>query len=510
MATRPEPVLCRTGAVVAGATLALCGAGGAWAQAETPRSWLIVPRVSATQTFTDNADLSAVGQAEQFTEISPGVRAQVNTARLKAYVDYALRTFVAAQDSRRNHTQNALNASGTLEAWEKWLYLDASATVAQQSISAFGTASTGGANVNANSTETSTFRFSPYARGRLLGNSEYTLRYSRTETRSKTGALAGIVSDDYSAQIRGLVTGPLGWVVDATQQSNAYSGGNTFRSERVTGRLTYRFDPELTAFVSSGSDKNNYGSSQSQSYTTFGWGFDWTPTERTKVAVSRERRSFGDSHSIALSHRTALTALRFSDTRNVSVVPNTTGSVTQGTYYDLLSTQLATLYPDPVARNQAVTALLQQSGISPTASITNGFLASQLSIQRRQELSLVLNGLRNTVTYTLFQADSQSIGNAGAATSDDLSLANTIKSRGMSSNFSHRLTSLTSVNMLSSWMRNVGTNGGLSTTTRVFNVTVSSRLTAKTTGSVGLRNTVSEGTTAYRENAVLGTLTATF
>lgn len=76
--------------------------------------------------------------------------------------------FYTADPSQNNNTQNSLNAFGTLEAVENWLFIDASGNIYQQSISAFGAApiSPGvNTNVNSNITETSTYQVSPYIRG---------------------------------------------------------------------------------------------------------------------------------------------------------------------------------------------------------------------------------------------------------------------------------------------------------------------------------------------------------
>ncbi len=80
----------------------------------------------------------------------------------------------------------------------------------------------------------------------------------------------------------------------------------------------------------------------------------------------------------------------------------------------------------------------------------------------------------------------------------------------MSSNLSHRLSPLTTLNMLTSVSRSDGTTAQ-STTSRVFNLNASTRLGVRTTGTMGLRSTRTEGgALPYRENAVLATITATF
>ena len=312
-------------------------------------------------------------------------------------------------------------------------------------------------------------------------------------------------------QVNGALTGPISWSLNGSRQVSAYGTGIRSEGDRLGARLNYRYDPELSAFFTAGTESNNYSTVTKTNYSNAGFGGDWSPTDRTKLSASRERRSFGNSHAITFSHRTPLTAWRFTDSRNVTLLPNQAGSTSLGTYYDLFFSQLASSIPDPVARAQQVNTLLQQSSISPTALITSGFLTSRLSVQRRQELSFTLSGLRNTITYTLFQTDSQSLSAGGVSVADDFSRSALLKTRGFSSNFSHRVTPFTSLNLLSSWNHVSGSTAGLTTTQRVFNLNVSSRFTAKLNGTLGLRATTFDGSgNAYRENAVLGTITAQF
>ncbi len=476
------------------------------------RAWSVLPRVGVTQTFTDNVDLSGTAkQADQLTEIAPGIRVQGETARIKAYVDYALRNFVSANDSRRNRSQNALTSFGTFEAVDKWLFIDASGSISQQTISAFGTQSPSAANTNANSTETATFRISPYVKGRISTFADYNVRYSRSETRSGSALAANVDSDDFTAQINGTFTGPLSWSLNGSRQVIAYGSGIKNEADRLGSRLNYRYDAELSAFISLGTEANNYSTAGKKSYSNAGFGGEWAPTDRTKLTASRERRSFGNSHSIAFTHRTPLSAWRFTDSRSVTALPNQSSSTGLGTYYDLFNSQLVSTVPDPVARAQQVNNLLLQSGIAPNAVITQGFLTSRLSVQRRQDLSFTLNGLRNTVTYTLFQTDSQTLSAGGASIADDFSRSASLKTRGMSSNFSHRLTPFSSLNMLSSWSRVSGSADGLTSVQKTFNINVSSRFSPKLNGTLGVRATIFDGSgNAYRENAVLGTVTAQF
>lgn len=485
-------------------------ADGAKTDPTPRRAWAIVPRMSATETFTDNAVVTAgARQSDQITQLSPGVRVEATTGRLKAYADYSLNYFTSAKGTQASRTTNSLNSFGTFEAIDRWLFLEASGVITQQNISAFGAQTAGTATVSTNSTETSTFRLSPYVRGRLANFAEYEARYTLSDTRASSALASGVKSNEASFKLRGLsVPFGFGWSVDGSHQEVAYGNGRRTDADLVRAILSYRFDPQIQVRASLGAESNNYSSATKESRSTFGYGADWSPTERTQLSVFRERRFFGNGHTITFNHRLPLTVFRFTDTRDVSVLPNQMANVGLGTYYDMLFAQLANSIPDPVARAQQVNAQLQQAGISPTAAITAGFLTSQATVRRRQEFSLVLNGLRNTVTYTFFQSDQQSV-RTGATVADDFSTATSIKQRGMSSNFSHRLSPLTSINALTSVSRSEG-NTGQSTTSRVFNLNATTKIGIRTNASIGLRATRTEGVTPYRENAMLATITAQF
>ncbi|WP_287670504.1 hypothetical protein [Accumulibacter sp.] len=92
-------------------------------------------------------------------------------------MSYAFTEQIYARESSSNGHQNALTAIGTLEAIDDWLYIDATGSISQQYLSAFGAISPSNANVNRNQTETSSYSISPYIKGRFLTSTEYFLRY---------------------------------------------------------------------------------------------------------------------------------------------------------------------------------------------------------------------------------------------------------------------------------------------------------------------------------------------
>lgn len=474
-------------------------------------AWIIKPRISLTETWTDNANLNQGTNSKQsdlITEVAPGIQVQARTARLKGYLDYSLRGQQYAQNTNSARTQNSLNAFGTLEAIDNWLFLDFSGVIAQQSVSAFGTQSTSNTAVNSNSTETSTYRLSPYVRGQFGGFTEYLLRYNASTTRSDASAASGIDISQLSGQLKGSTPFQrLKWTIDGNQQTTDYSTGRTTEAEIYRGMLTYSLFPQFRVSASGGWESNNYASAVQESRSTHGYGFDWNPTERTQFSVFKERRFFGDGHNISFSHRFPMSSIQYTNTRDVVVLPDQFGSVGRGTVYDQYY-QLFSGIADPVVRANFVNAFLAAYGINPNSQVISSFMSSQASVQRREQLSYVIYGARNSVTLMANRSESQSLL-ATSVGNDDFSKSTTIRQSGLSVSFAHRLSEISNLNLLLSRQESTGgTGSSLKATTTMYQVNVSTKLGAKTTGSLSVRRSeFDNSTTPYTENALIGVVT---
>lgn len=464
-------------------------------------AWIIKPRISLTETWTDNANLNQGTNSKQsdfITEVAPGIQIQARTARLKGYLDYSLRGQQYVQNTNSARTQNSLNAFGTLEAIDNWLFLDFSGVIAQQSVSAFGTQSPSNTSVNSNSTETSTYRVSPYVRGQFGGIAEYLLRYNVSTTQSDSSTATGIDISQFSGQLKGSTPFQLlKWTIDGNQQTTKYSTGRSTDAETYRGMLTYSLFPQFRVSASAGWESNNYASAAQESRNTHGYGFDWNPTERTQFSVFKERRFFGDGHNISFSHRFPTSGIQYTDTRDVTVLPDQFGYIGRGRLYDQYY-QLFSNISDPTVRAFMLNALLATYPLS-------SFVSSQASVQRRQQLSYVVYGARNSLTLMANRNESQSLL-ATSVGNDDFSKSTTIRQSGLSVNFAHRLSEISNLNLLLS--RQESTGSSLKATTTMYQVNVSTKLGAKTTGSLSVRRSeFDNSTTPYTENALIGVVT---
>ncbi len=476
------------------------------------RAWTITPRVSISETFTNNVGLTNTGQqSEQITEISPGVQISVDSARLKAYLDYSLVEVFYAQTSSPRQSQNSLNSFGTFEAVENWAFVDFGGIISRRAVSAFGSQAVNNVSLSSNQSEVSSYSLAPYVRGRLGESVSYEARYGRAVTSSDAALVSDVTTDDGSFKVKGgSAFRSLGWSGDLTRQSVDYSFGRSTESDRINLGLSYSISSQVDVFVNLGREANNYTTFSKENYSTGGLGIVWSPSEATRLSAFGDHRSFGNAHSVSLDHRTARTAWKYSDTKDVAATPNQEAFGSLGSVYDLLFAQFATIQPDLILRAQLVNAYLQANGISPNANVSGSFLTSALSLQRRQDLSFALLGVRDTITFFASRSKTSRLDTLSTAF-DDFTTSQIVRQRGFSVNYAHRLSPDYSLGALLSQQHTLGSLNSQDTTLRTILINVVAKVGRQSSASVGLRRTVSGGTgSTYSETAVTANLNARF
>jgi len=493
----------------------------------------IVPRVSVTQTYTNNALLQGNGGSSDFiTQLSPGIRISSNGGRIRGSLDYSLSEFLYANNSRGRQSQNSLSALGSAELVDNWAFLDMAASISQQAVSAFGTASVNAATVNGNSTETSVFRLSPYVRGRLAGVADYEARYSLTTNRSQSTVVSDVNSSVLSLKLTGVGALPGGgWSLQADSQSTDYSAGRSTTSRRINGQVSYPFNTEWSGYASVNHESNNFAAAATQAdnsaalgvrwapYEEFRVGIDrdtrgftglsmnWAPSKRASLSVVREQRLFGETHNIALAYRTPNTAWTFIDSRSVGTgQPSNSGSVS---LYDLLTASFASSETDPVKRAQ-YDAFLLANGIRPGATAIGGFLSSSVSLQRQQQLSFALFGARSTVSVVATRSSNTRLDTVSAVV-DDFTTSSVVGQTGLALNVSHRLSARSVLSLAAAQQRSSGSVGQAGNSLRSYNINLSHQFSRDMTGAIGARRAVFDSNIApYSETAVTGTLSVQF
>jgi len=487
----------------------------AWAQAEggggARTGWYLVPRLSVTETYTDNLKLSSSGQdAALITNISPGISISSNSGRLRGSLDYALNGLIYSKTQQAGQVQNALSARATLDAWENRLFLDAQASVSRQTISAFGQSSNDSSLANGNSTEVASLSMSPYLRGQLAGLARYELRGTVSETRTKDSLLGDASNRSGSLQLVGLRGGSLlNWSASLSKQSSHAKTGRETGNSSGTASLLIRPDFEWGAGLVVGRERNDYTTLSQQTSTTYGLNANWTPTPRTKFALDWTHHNYGNAHSLSFEHRMARSVWRYSDSQSLNTggAQNSAGLQTN---YELFFIQFATIEPDPVLRDVLVRAFLRNLGLSPNAWANSGFLSASNSLSRNRQFSFSLQGLRTTMTLMANRSQNSRLA-IDPLLGDDLSKAGRVQQRVYAINVAHQLTPTDTVNIALTQQRSSGDLANQGNDLKSLTANWSARLGARTSLQLGLRhNRFNAQLLSYRENAAIATLVQQF
>ena len=463
-------------------------------QAPDVRGLAIVPHISISETYTDNYRLAAENeQSELITQVSPGLRLSSNFGRIKGFVDYSLASIAYARNSASNNFQNSLLASMNAEAVENWAYLDINGSVSQQSVSAFGTRSVDSQLVDANRAEVSTFSVSPYVRGRLADVANYEVRLVHTASNSDVSNASDSTTTSGQMQISGNRRA-LGWSANASRQVVDFSASRQTENDRLNGALSYAVIPELVLSVRGGREFTNVTSVDKRSSSTSGLGLAWTPTDRTTISADRERRFFGNSHTISFRHRMPRSAWTFSSSRGISSESDPV-FVNLGTWNDLISAL------DAITGDQFRRDLIARGG-SPTDPIIGQFLKSSVSVQRGQNMSFALLGLRDTITFSASRSEHRRLDNVMPNIFDDFSSTDVIRQRGLSLRLAHRLTPQSSLDVGVAREKTTGTLASQAVTLRSINVNWSTKLGQRTGLTLGMRRALFDSSSS--PYAVLG------
>ncbi|MFZ4535381.1 TIGR03016 family PEP-CTERM system-associated outer membrane protein [Propionivibrio sp.] len=478
-------------------------------------NWTITPTLAFSATATDNLNLSSTNQESSLIfNINPGINIAASGGdRFKLRLAYGMNNLGYTNDpSRNNNIQNNLNASATLEAVENWLFIDANANIYQQAISPFGAAplsSSVNTNVNSNITETSNYQISPYIRGSFGSFADYQLRYSLSSTGSQAGNAYESTTQTWLGSMEGKTRlANLGWSAYVNSQSIDQGNLRTTEDNRVNVALTYQITPQFNVSLIGGREEQNFINRQKQSNSSNGYGFAWSPTERTKMEFRRVDRFFGPSNTFSFSHRTARTAWTMSASKEATSTQSQ-GSVGLGANNDLLviifsadprCSSLPPAQKDACANNLALNA--------PGSQLQGGFQTNQAVVQQLRLISFALLGVRNTVTFSATQNNTQNLTAfnqvvpIGSGPSQ-----NNVDQIGASVNWSHQLSPQSTLGATIARSNSKGTGlNNLETTQQGISLNFSTQLGAKTNAGLSARRVSSDGTTNYTENALTGTL----
>lgn len=482
--------------------LGMLAAGGSVAQSSG-----FTPTLSASSSFSEVKGRSTAQQDSQFiTQISPGFRWAGRAGRLQGTIDYTLNAKFYSKQDEADTRQNALAATLRGELVEDWFFVDGRASIAQEAVTPFGRPVTSSPAANDNATEVRQFSLSPYIRGRVFGTATYEARWTAARVRGARKEASNSDTDTASISLNNAAASKLGWGLAATRQRVDFGSGANSANDRINAQVSWAVDVDLRLGLTGGRESTDIVGGTSRSYDNWGWTLRWTPSPRTDLSVLSERRYFGNSHSLSLTHRMRRSSLIYNDTRGSSSGSGAFGIGRPVSLYSVYFDLFASQEPDPVLRDQLVRSFLSSIGQDPSALVSGGFLTSAVSLQRRQNLGLAIQGVRTNISLQAFRGYTRSLQTSGGAQQ-----AQPVQQSGFLTSISYRLTPTSALSLSGSRQRTVSDGTQPESDNQSANLSWSSVLGPHVSTSIALRHTDFNGlSNSYRETAATASLNVRF
>jgi uncharacterized protein (PEP-CTERM system associated) len=493
--------------------VAMCCIAAAPAFAE---NWRTSASASATETYTTNVDYAPQGQTtDDFaTTLSAAFSIHGEGARVKLDGTIAASWLLYAGQTQNNSIAPSVNLSGRVEAIEKFAFVEASANVSTSFLSPFGPQPASLVNATNNRYISETYTVSPYIKG-VLGstNISYQVRDDNYWTAASSfGNSSNKVPNTYANQLNAYMnsgTNPFGWRLEynrfyydngiqiGNDGTNVNPGNYTLQTVRLI--VPYQIDPQLQVSGRVGYEKDQFPTTSNQG-TIYGAGMQWNPTDRTQAGGFWEHQFFGSSYSWQISHRLPNAAISANFTRGLTSFPQLALVIPAGTTVaQFLDAAFTTRIPDPVARAIAVEEFLAQTGLPPTLAAPVNFYGTSITLQNVESVSLVLIGVRNSVTFTVFNVVSDAISGQGSVLPPALQFGQNNTQTGAGVSYSYQLSGFTNLVASASYSRtttNQTSLNDLRSNNGNAGLTLSTKFGPKTTGSAGITYSIFQPTGA--------------
>lgn len=491
--------------------LVACSAGAA--------KWDITPSISAEERYTDNVGLApdASKRGEWITKITPGISVAANGAQLRFNAIYDPDVVYYARGQYDTQVYQRGNAVGTAELAKKLLFLDFGAKADQYNASLQAPQAANNANATGNLATVSSYYASPYLRQDFGSNVQGEARFTGSVVNSDDRTqLANSVADRVDLRLNsGAAYKLFTWNVDYFRENDVYEDEqNNILSQVIKANAKRLITSTVGLIAQVGYDRYRVGPETLEG-TAWNAGFDWTPSPRTRFAVTAGRRFYGDDYSLDLSHRTrrttwsAVYSQNITTTRAEFFAPDPTRTA------GYLNTLFSSQYSDPVAREKAVQDFIARTSLPPGLVAQTNFFTSELILVKRWQASVGVLGARNVVLAYLYREtrEALTVGAQSTATAGDFALGDTVTQTGVSSQWNWRMTARNSWNMSAGYNRNEFSGANRVDNVKYVGMGLSRQIEPKLVGALNYRRQQSDSNALvgnYTENAVFATIQKRF
>jgi uncharacterized protein (PEP-CTERM system associated) len=497
----------RRAASVSCLPLALAAGGSlpSIANAQSPGS-AVSAGVETRLSYNINSRLGGWDGAEWIGEVSPSIRWQRRSGRVVGSLDYGLTLIERSRQEPGSDLTNRLAANFSAEAIPGHFYIDGSASIAQQSNSAFGLQSVGtSGSDNPNRTEVGAATLSPVLRGVLAGAVNVEARLNASAVNTRRSLVGDNIQTGGSLSMSSALPGTLvTWGLLARSTETDYRVGRTTSADSATATLGWQADADLSLSARGGTESQDVEEFESQRTNTWGVGANWRPSPRTRLQADLDDRYFGRGYAVIAEYRLPRTSFSWSSNRDTS---SGAGSRFEAiTQFQQLMALFAVDIPDPAAREAFVRDQLAALGIDPLQVVQPGFVTAAVSVSERHQLSWAWSGRRlsfaaqaNRTTRTVIDAAASEVAREP------------VRQHGYSANVSYRFSPTSNLTATGSRQMIKATSTQPSNDLKSATLSWTEQLGRRTNASLSTRYTVfNSATDPYREAAITASLVMRF
>lgn len=459
-------------------------------QSTNAAEWSLKPNLTLTGTFSDNIRRATRGneQSDLVTQINPGLALTSTGPSLTLNTQYTMQNLLYARNAQNNAIRHNLTGNAHTELIKDQFFIDAVTSARQQYTNTLGPQVLNNFNITNNRANVRRFSISPYLKNRFQGWASSEVRYTHGIVTTSAVGLANNQTDTLSLSLdSGHSFTALRWGLRYNKQKSSY--GNTLRTinnQTYAANLGYMITPRFLLNATAGYEKSDYLSIGRQPQGShYSAGFTWSPSQRTSVDASIGRRFFGNSFSLHTRHRSRKTIWNL------------------GYSEDITSTQ---------------SQLLMNTGLP--AQILPGpanFFTNRIFLQKSLTASSTINGLRNSVSFNLFDSSrtaqtSQTL-NLGVLGALNQNLSDQSKQLGGNATWSSHISPNTTTNLTLGYTKNSFPTAGITSDNKNLKFGITGKIQADLGYSISLLHNQYNSNlpnSASKENSFTASMTMQF
>ena len=372
--------------------------------------WRITPSIQVVEEYSDNVVLVPADQRQSdfISQINPSLTLDVHGPRADFQGKYTIQNVIYARERDRNNSNNLLAAGGKGAIIQDWLFLEGQADIDRQSVSGQDLRGIDPNTDNRNTTESRTYRVSPYIRDRIGGALTYEVRYQRDHASTDSPIVPTSDANLGHVSIRsGTDFTRSTWGIEYNKESVRYSlGEQSTSAEYFAANGRYLIDPQFGFLATVGHEKNDYVfTGQKPEGPVWNAGFVWQPSLLSSLTATGGKRFFGKTYALDFTHRTRSFLWSAQYNENIGAARDQFLAEPKGRTAAYVGQLAGADIADPIERARFVDNFILTNGLPANFFTASNSRTNRNFLEKRLDGLMTYNTAKTTSVLNIFRVD---------------------------------------------------------------------------------------------------------